>query len=380
MHMSSLLPQTPDLAGAGVPHDLELAVGRPAEVCAVDPRTDPAWRDLAGGPGGSLFVSPPWIDAVCATYGFIPEGWVVRAACGQPLGGTAWVDIDDIRGRRLVALPFCDRADPIAATPDIWRPLAAQLQEAAASRRCSLTMRLLDGAPASTDAGFEDVGAATWHATALDRPIEAIHAGLGNVARRNIAAASRRSVRVEIDGSMDAVRRMHRLHVRLRRDKYALLAQPLALFEAIWERFAPADAIVTVTAFKGDEPIAAKICLVWGGVLYYKFGASLREHLALRPNEAIDWAVLRYGAERGLASVDWGLSDLDQPGLVAYKRKWATTERRILTRRIPALEDATPAQKHAGRVLSDLTRLLTSSEVPDEVCARAGAILYRYFC
>ena len=48
----------------------------------------------------------------------------------------------------------------------------------------------------------------------------------------------------------------------------------------------------------------------------------------------------RCGIERGLGLVDWGLSDVDQPGLVAFKRKWATIERKILT-----LRAGTPAPR-----------------------------------
>jgi hypothetical protein len=39
-----------------------------------------------------------------------------------------------------------------------------------------------------------------------------------------------------------------------------------------------------------------------------------------------------------------------------------------------------PAQEEFGRELGELTRLLTDSSVPDEITARAGALLYRYFC
>ena len=85
------------------------------------------------------------------------------------------------------------------------------------------------------------------------------------------------------------------------------------------------------------------------------------------------------GVERGLRLVDWGLSDLDQPGLVGFKRKWATTERRLLTLRSGTAE-ATAAQREFGDVLGELTRLLTDRTVPDDVSARAGALLYRYFC
>ena len=84
-------------------------------VVAADPVTDPLGAALADRPATlGLFTSPPWIAAVCGTYGFTaqsPDRGRRRAA--HPVGGVAWVTVDDARGRRLLSLPFSDRADPL---------------------------------------------------------------------------------------------------------------------------------------------------------------------------------------------------------------------------------------------------------------------------
>ncbi|MGH3971788.1 MAG: GNAT family N-acetyltransferase, partial [Pseudonocardiaceae bacterium] len=124
--------------------------------------------------------------------------------------------------------------------------------------------------------------------------------------------------------------------------------------------------------------IAGAVFLTWNGVLYSKFGASRHEHLALRPNDAIFWAGIRWGIERGARLLDWGLSDLDQPGLIAYKRKWATEQRTVVTLRAGGEQARTGSD--AGAMLAELTRLFTDDSVSDEVTTQAGALLYRYFC
>src|SRR5690606_2815186 len=85
------------------------AVMSALSVVAADPVTDPRWRQLAGGPGSSLFTSPPWISAVCRSYGFTPEARIALDDAGEPVGGFAWVAVEDVRGRRLSSLPFSDR-------------------------------------------------------------------------------------------------------------------------------------------------------------------------------------------------------------------------------------------------------------------------------
>ena len=98
----------------------------------------------------------------------------------------------------------------------------------------------------------------------------------------------------------------------------------------------------------------------------------------MRPNELLAWECLRLGQEWGCRRFDWGVSDLDQPGLVRYKRKYATEEARVrVLRHRPDGYDGGP---DAGPVLGALTELLTREDVPDEVTQRAGEVLYRLFC
>ena len=63
-----------------------------------------------------------------------------------------------------------------------------------------------------------------------------------------------------------------------------------------------------------------------------------------------------------------------------YKQKYATEERRVcVLRYVPdGFEDSLGSD--VGRVLHELTQLLTRDDVPDEVTQRAGEILYQYFC
>lgn len=342
-------------------------------VIAADPRTDPRWNTLATDAQGSIFTSPPWIRSVCDTYGFTPQARIATDAAGRPTDGFTWVPISDFRGDRLISLPFSDRAEPLVADPAMW----SSLVDDAMRHDAPLTIRCLDGAVPTADARLVRAEEAAWHGTPLDVAVQDIYRSLSPATRRNIAAAERNGVYVDAVTGLEGLRAYHRLHVSLRKHKYRLLAQPFAFFERIWQEFSVRDGIVTLLARANGEPIAGAVYLVWNDVVYYKFGASLASALSLRPNDAVAWAALRWASERGLRLLDWGLSDLDQPGLVAYKRKWASQERRIVTLCSPSPSD--DSDRELDGLLGELTRLLTDDAVPDEITERAGSLLYRYF-
>src|SRR5215217_6424806 len=265
-------------------------------VVAVDPRTDSRWRTIALNAEGSLFTSPPWIRSVCETYGFTPQAQIVTDSAGYPTDGFAWVPVSDIRGDRLVSLPFSDRAEPLVADEATWSTLVAE----ALRTDAPLKIRCLDTAVPTADARLERAGEAAWHCTPLNAPVPELYRSLASAARRNIAAAERNGVQVDALTGIDAVRTYHRMHVSLRKRKYRLLAQPLALFERIWDEFSRQDGIVTLIAHVDSEPIASAIYLAWNDALYYKFGASLGGTLHLRPNDALAWTALRWASERKL--------------------------------------------------------------------------------
>jgi CelD/BcsL family acetyltransferase involved in cellulose biosynthesis len=303
----------------------------------------------------------------------VPEARVAAAPDGTPVGGLAWVRISDIRGDRISALPFGDRADPMLAEPDGWPGLA----DDAIATGVPFTLRCFSDNPATSDPRLRVVGEAAWHGTPLGCTEDELWARISSTSRRNLRAADRNGVKVVASTGIDAVREFHRLHVRLRKSKYRLLAQPLEFFERIWECFTEADAVITLLAEVDGEVAAGAMYLVWGDTLYYKFGASLAEYLPKRPNDALYWSALKLALSRGLRAVDWGVSDLDQPGLVGYKRKWASEERRVVTLR-GGPDPSQPAG--VGAMLGELTRLFTEPSVPDEISTQAGALLYRHFC
>jgi hypothetical protein len=344
-------------------------------VACIEPANDARWQALLEAHPAGLFHSPPWFRALTDAYGLEVRAYLVSDPAGTPLGGLPFCEIADALGPRLVSLPFSDACDPLVASQASWEALFARLR----AHGVPVHLRCLDGPIAPADERLTTVKRARWHTLSIDVPPEAQWAGLDGSTRRAIRKAGRCGVVIRpLEGS-EGLRGFYGLHVALRKRKYRLLAQPLVFFEAIARRFGEADGWFPLGAYLGDRLVAATIYLRWGETLYYKFNASALDALDARPNNLLVWEGISRARSLGCRRVDLGPSDDDQPGLIRFKRYFGAAEKelRFLRYTPPEWQDERGAE--ARRLLGALTELFTAPDVPDDVAARAGALLYRHF-
>lgn len=341
------------------------------------PAADPAYRELALGHRlGSLFTSPPWLAALETAYGLEVEIAAVERA-GRLTAAIPYCLIDDLRGPRLVAPPFSDYGDPLAEDPADLGILLDHL----ASHGRGLRLRTLRNPLPARDPRLTATGEAFWHGIDLEPSLDDLWASLDGSARQNSRKAERSGVTVRIGNDESDLRLFHAMHAHLRKTKYRMLAQPVALFTAIRDNVAAppgrAEDVAVVIAEAAGLPIAGILLILWQGTAYYKFNASLDTRL--RPNELLTWHAIRYAKERGCTRFDFGISDTDQPGLIRYKRKFATEEAMMRQLVLASPRPPLSHEQAAGRTLGRLTELLTRPDVPDAVTSEAGDALYRYF-
>jgi lipid II:glycine glycyltransferase (peptidoglycan interpeptide bridge formation enzyme) len=128
-----------------------------------------------------------------------------------------------------------------------------------------------------------------------------------------------------------------------------------------------------------DEIVAGTLFLEWQDTLYYKFNASKLTALSIRPSDLLIWEGIQYGKLNGYLSLDFGLSDWDQDGLIRFKRKFATEEKTISFLKYPAQDEPHPQEEQTQKLLHQLTNLLTDETVPDGITEKAGELMYRLF-
>ncbi len=344
-------------------------------VIVVDPATDPRWEALVSGRATSVFNSPAWARVLAATYDFQLRARLAARDGEAAHGGIAYAELDDFLDPRLSSLPFSDYSDPIADDEDTWDTLMGDL----VTGRTRIDLRCLDNGIPARDERFAAVGTAAWHGVDLERDRNDIWMGLHASARRAIRKADGAGVIVKVASDEDDLRAFYDLHLRVRKYKYGLLAQPYSFFRNIWTEFVEPGNGFLLLAHHDGAAIGGIFFLVWQDVLYYKFNASEISSLEARPNDRLLWEGIQLGQERGLRLLDFGLSDLEQPGLLRYKQKYATEEKTITRLRHSPPGTPSDADQSARRMLGGLTALLVGEDVPDDLTARAGDLLYRYF-
>jgi CelD/BcsL family acetyltransferase involved in cellulose biosynthesis len=346
------------------------------QLSSIDPALDPLWASLLTRYESNLFHSPAWIRALQQTYGLDIRALVLREQDGSPTAGVTYCRVEDMAGPRVVGMPFSDYCDPLVIDQRHWSLLSEQLLSSGEP----VAMRCLYNELPLSDERFTLYNRAKWHSVQLEPAADRLWQRVDEASRRAIRKARGEGVVVRPAETREELREFFELHLKIRKYKYRLLAQPYGLFEQLWEQFVePGSGFLMIAIYK-QCIIGGIYFLGWNDTIYYKFNASDSAKLVYRPNDLLVWESMLYAKERGYRLLDFGLSDWDQEGLLRYKRKFATDERTICFLRSGSATPLSPQALEPRSLLPRLTSLFTEPSVPDPVTEQAGALLYRYFC
>lgn len=336
----------------------------------VDACTDSRWSELVSAHRSDVFHAPAWARVLRDSYDFPVRARLLTDPGGHTVAGMAYVPVEDIRGRRLVSLPFSDFCDPLSTDP----PGLAALADSLLATGERAQMRCLRTPVEMLGEHWEETGTLAWHRVDASRSADEMWESLHPSGRRAIRRARSAGLEVTEAATEKDLRDFFEMHLRVRKHKYGLLAQPYRFFEAIWQHFLSVGEGRLLLARLGSDLIGGVLYLKWKDTLYYKFNASDSSNLEVRPNDLLVWEGLCHAREQGLDWFDFGVSDRDQEGLVRYKRKYATEEGEV--RKYSA---GPSSPDPLGPLLGELTGLLSDPAVPDSITERAGDSLYHLF-
>ena len=233
-------------------------------IVSISPQTDPLWQNLVEQRQSDVFHSPGWMRVLTETYNFDLSAYVLLDEAGEPVAGIPFCRIKDLKGERLVALPFSDHCDPLVGEPAHWRLLLDKLL----AEQVPFAVRSLHCDVALTDERLTLVNKAKWHGVDLRPDLDTLWQGLHSSARRAIRKAEREGVVLRTAERKEDLRAFFELHLGVRKYKYRLVAQPYRFFENIWHHIVETQQGLLMVAVYQGEIIGGVLFLIWKLMLW----------------------------------------------------------------------------------------------------------------
>jgi CelD/BcsL family acetyltransferase involved in cellulose biosynthesis len=331
---------------------------------------DPRWVDfVSASEDATPFHHPAWARLIAECYRFSVFALAVDDGAGRIVAGVPVVDVSNrLTGKRWVSLPYTDACSPLVASDGSVERLVAGLDEE--RRRNDIPkFELRADLP-----GIEkplDLRAVI-HTLPLTVDPEEMRRTFKQSVRQDIAKSHRMGVTVRrAETAGDLVDGFYGLHVRTRQ-RLGVPVQPRRYFVRLWERILEPGLGFCLLAQNGDSTIAGAVFLAWRSTVVYKYAASDRRFLGLRPNYALLWEAIRWSGANGYEAMDLGRTDLDHGGLRHFKRAWGAREEPLVYSKL----GDNRGQEFSSRGASLLSPVIRHS--PPSVCRAIGELLYRY--
>jgi len=325
----------------------------------------------------NLFYSIRYLDVLREEYNFTFKIIIDDDAKGNnPL--LVFAEIDDIFGKRIISLPFCDYTEPLTKSDCDTLLILEFLKKTHPD--FPITIKLHGKMDEAEDLGYKNVRNAVCHRVDLRSDIEGLWNNTNHAFRRGVNKAKKNGLRCEVNNTEDGIKIFHRLLTILRMKKFGILPQPITFYMCFLKHFINKGYGNVWFSYLNDKPIASVIVLNSGKGIYYKMGVSDTDYLDVRPNNLLFWEVMKHGNQMGFEFLDLGLSQLDYVGLIRFKDSLGGIQTSINYYQYIPSDYNIKHEQEIRKLLKNLTGLFLRPQMSIETIEEAGRILYKYFC
>lgn len=289
----------------------------------INPLDRPDWDELLLRSGDqSFFHTSAWAKVLEKTYRYRPIYFISFE--GERLSFLMpFMEISSpLTGRRGVSLPFTDQCPPHFYREDLIKEAIEYVIEYGARANWEYIewrdARYFENSVSPSDTYF------THDLNLMMTEVE-VFSLLKDANKRNIRKAVREGVSTEIDSSLESVSSFYRLNC-ITRKRHGLPPQPSAFFKNAFEYIISKGNGNVVSALYSGKVIASSIFLHFGAHSIYKYGASDMDFQNLRPNNLMMWEAIKWYRNRGYETLNLGRTEIENQGLVQFKRSWGATE------------------------------------------------------
>jgi len=342
-------------------------------VHVVDPLTDPRWPVfLERHQAASVFHSCGWLRTLEMTYGYEPFA-VTTSMPTEPLTNALLFCVVQswVTGDRVVSLPFTDHCEPLVENSEQLRALCVHLETLRSTQRWRYTEIRNSSTFLGLAESLKESKVYQWHRLDLRPSLDELYKGFHrDCIRRRIRHAERQNLRHEEGRHESLVRSFYDLIVTTRLRKH-LPPQPFEWFHNLAAYMG--DNVCIRVAFTQDRPVAGILTMNHGKTLSYKYGGSDARFNHLGATPMLFWQAIQAAKSAGMEELDLGRSDVEDQGLIRFKKRWGAHSVRLTLWRSPT-HKVSPALE---RLKMRLAKTACAS-VPVKMLALAGWLMYRH--
>ncbi|MGA7792488.1 MAG: GNAT family N-acetyltransferase [Candidatus Acidiferrales bacterium] len=349
------------------------AAGIAKRLNIIDPLTDTRWDDLvATHTMSSAFHRRGWLEALKHTYGYEPLV-LTSASAEEPLtDGIAACRVSSwLTGTRLVSLPFADHCDPLfgESSEELLSP-DRLVVECTGKQYKYLEFRP-SRAWENLQNQFQPFESFYFHELdlrpSLGQLFKALHK---DSIQRKIRRAEKEKLSYEAGRSDELIQAFYDLQLITRR-RHHLPPQPKSWFQNVAKYMG--EAVHIRVARKNGVAIAAILTLRHRSTVIYKYGCSDGAFHQLGGMPFLFWKVIEESKASGADRLDFGRSEMDNEGLVAFKDKFGTTKRTLTYYRYPGNKEKQVYLHENSRLMRRMLCMF-----PDGVLSAVGRVLYKH--
>jgi len=342
-------------------------------VCAIDPLRDSRWPELiARHPNASVFHTRGWLRALQVTYGYEPVAFTTSAPTENLTNALLFCVVRSwLTGSRLVSLPFSDHCEPLVEDADQFRALSSFVESLRLKERWKYVEMRSANSFLKFDGGFRWAMSYYLHRLDLRPSLDALYKGIHkDCVQRKISRAERESLTYETGRSPSLLKQLYGL-LQLTRFRHHLPPQPFEWLQNLVTCMGK-DACIRI-ASKAGQPVAGLLTVSHGNKMVYKYGGSDARFHNLGGVQMLLWQAIKEAKEAGAEELDLGRSDIDNPGLIAFKGRWSAECSTLTTWRAPMVASSPRLESLKVRCAKEVF-----ARLPDSVLTLAGRLLYRH--
>ncbi len=287
-----------------------------------------------------------------------------------------------LTGIRGVSLPFTDHCPPVCNDPvNLEYILNSIIEYGKTAGWKHIDLRgdnaYFNGKPASASFFV--------HFLDLSQGKDEIFSEFRDSTKRNIRRAQKENLDVKISNNWKSVEAFYRLNCETRK-YHGLPPQPVNFFKKVYEHILSQEKGFVALAYREKQAIAGAVYFhlshnsqqrpsisPFGNKAIYKYGASDRRYLDLRPNNLVMWKAIEWYAENGFKSFSFGRTEPENDGLLQFKRGWGAEEKSLSYYKYDLKKDSFVSEKSGVKSSYNFLKMM-----PISMLRIAGNFLYRH--